>query len=404
MAENDNNNLSTDIRDSSYEDLILRIHQEKEQLGAILSSMSEGLVVTDINRRIILINQAAGILLRLAPDEAVGRNFGEVFQLYRKDQLIKREDSPLERAIENKNIISISLLEHFYLKNQNGRTLPVAMQVAPLLLNGEVTGGIILLRDITREQEVDQAKSEFVSLASHQLRTPLSSISWFIEMILDGDVGPVNKRQQEYLDVLYQSNQRLIELVNDLLDVSRIDLGTFIIDPKLTDLPTIAEEALVDLTSKIKIKNITVNKKYSESLPKVSVDPRLTHVIFSNLLSNAVKYTPEGGTVNLSIEPTDQEVVITVTDTGYGIPLADQPKIFTKLFRADNIKERDLEGTGLGLYIIKSILNHAGGRVWFDSLPDHGSTFRVAIPLAGMTQKEGTKILGFTNNSERKNR
>ncbi len=379
------------------EDLILKIHKEKEQLNAILSSMSEGLIVTDINRRVILINQAAGILLRLAPSEAVGRVFSEIFHLYHKDKPLDPAMSPLEQAIENKNIISISLLEDIYLKSRNDQNFPVAMQVAPLLLNGEVTGGIVLLRDITREKEVDQAKSEFVSLASHQLRTPLSSISWFIEMILDGDVGPVNDKQREYLDVLYQSNQRLIELVNDLLDVSRIDLGTFIIDPELTDLVKVAEEALTDLTSKIKLKHIVINKEYDPALPQISVDPRLMYVIFFNLLSNAVKYTPEKGTVTLSIRPTKTEVIITVSDTGYGIPTNAQSKIFTKLFRADNIKGRDLEGTGLGLYIIKSILDHAGGRTWFDSLEGHGSSFYVALPLAGMTHKSGTRLLGFSN-------
>jgi len=248
-------------------------------------------------------------------------------------------------------------------------------------------------KNITEQEQIDQAKTEFVSLASHQLRTPLTAISWYTEMVLSEDAGKLTPEQKKYLQEVYKGNKRMIDLVNSLLNVSRLELGTFMVEPEMADLREIADDMIKELEHRMKKKNISFSKKYDNNLPKIKVDVKLITVVFQNLLSNAVKYTPEKGKISLSIEKEEPNVLINVTDTGYGIPKEQQNKIFSKLFRADNVTQKDTEGTGLGLYIVKSIVDNAGGKIWFESEEDKGTTFFVQLPLSGMKAKKGTKKL-----------
>jgi signal transduction histidine kinase len=265
-------------------------------------------------------------------------------------------------------------------------------------------------QDVSRHQELAQAKTDFVALASHQLRTPLSIIKWYIDFLLAGDAGKLTTEQKHYLKEVYRSNERLIELVNALLDVSRIDVGTFAIEPEPTDIIDKAEEALARFMPEIKEKKIKIEKEF-DRLPLINLDPRLTKIVFENIISNAVKYTPSGGIIRLEIKKTDKDVLIKISDTGCGIPREQQPKIFTKLFRADNVKRIESVGTGLGLYIVKAVIEKSGGKIWFQSPSldlfisqeqkkkkmklgkNMGTTFFITIPLRGMQPKLGTKKL-----------
>jgi len=259
--------------------------------------------------------------------------------------------------------------------------------------NGKVIGCVVVFRDITKERMIDKAKSEFVSLASHQLRTPLSAVNWYAEMLLNGDAGKINENQRKYLEEIYHGNQRMVALVNSLLNVSRIELGTLAINIKPTNLTKLANSVLTELRPKIKNKKLKVTKKYDSRLPKIKVDPKLMRIVFQNLLSNAVKYTPLGGKVRLNITKRQSAILITVADTGYGIPKNQQAKVFTKLFRGDNVRTKQTEGTGLGLYIVKAVVKEAGGKIWFKSQENKGTTFYVTLPLKGMKAKKGTKSL-----------
>jgi len=265
--------------------------------------------------------------------------------------------------------------------------------------------------DVSKHRELSQAKTDFVALASHQLRTPLSIIKWYIDFLIAGDAGQLSQEQIKYLKEVYKSNERSIELVNALLDVSRIDLGTFSIEPKPTNLIERMESAITKFMPEIKAKKIKLEKHFDE-LPIINLDPRLTKIVFENIISNSIKYTPEGGTVQLDIKKTDRDVLIKISDTGCGIPREQQPKIFTKLFRADNVKKIESIGTGLGLYIARAVIEKSGGKIWFQSpsldlllaegqkntdLPldkrSKGTTFFITIPLKGMKKKVGTKGL-----------
>lgn len=248
--------------------------------------------------------------------------------------------------------------------------------------------------DITREYEIDKAKTEFVSLASHQLKTPVGAISWNAEMLLDGDYGKLTKKQKPIIEGIHKMNRRMADLVNGFLNISRIELGTFVIDPVDVVYKDVCEDVLKELEEKIKKKNLVVNKEYDSSMPNTVADNKLLTIIFQNLLSNAVKYTNEKGIINIYVGINKNDILIKVSNNGDPIPVKDQSKIFQKLFRASNAQGMDPDGNGLGLYLLKSIVENAGGTVGFKSSEKiRGTEFYVSFPLPGMKKKEGAKHL-----------
>jgi signal transduction histidine kinase len=271
----------------------------------------------------------------------------------------------------------------------------MAIMATPVILDGKVIGTIKIFRDITDEREIDKAKTEFVSLASHQLRTPLSAVNWYAEMLLAGDAGEMNEKQKKYLNEVYRSNQRMVELVNALLDVSSLELGTFMIEPKSTDICKLAKDVIGEQKAEITAKKLSFSFLCKKRKVCMLVDPKHLRMVMQNILSNAVKYTPEGGKIIFSISPADKKnILLKVSDTGYGIPKHQQDKIFTKLFRADNVRDKDTNGTGLGLYIVKSIVENSGGKVWFKSSGEEGNkgtVFYVTLPLEGIKKSAKNK-------------
>jgi len=230
-------------------------------------------------------------------------------------------------------------------------------------------------------KEVDRAKTEFVSIASHQLRTPLTSVSWFSEMLLKREVGPLNPKQKEYLDEIYTQNRRMIDLVDDLLNSSRIDMGMLNIEPRKIDLKSILENVLEEMDPLVREKNIELEKNIAENLPETETDPEMIRIVFQNLISNAVKYTPESGKVKVSLSFAGSHLEFKVADTGYGIPKSQQNRVFTKMFRADNIRSKVTDGTGLGLYIARAVAKKLRGKIHFDSEENKGTTFFLELPV-----------------------
>ncbi len=255
----------------------------------------------------------------------------------------------------------------------------------------EGISAIVVFRNASLEKAVDEAKTEFISLAAHQLRMPLTTVRWYSEMLLSGDAGDITEKQHEYIDEISESNRRMVGLVNQLLSVSRIRLGAFKIDPVPTDVGALVDSVLSELKPGIEKKHMQIVKKYGTLAP-FSSDPELLRVVFQNLVSNAIKYTPAEGAITIDVREGD-EFVVEIADNGYGIPHEDQSKIFGQLYRADNIKNKDVEGSGLGLYMVKAIVDEAGGAISFTSEENKGTTFRVTFPSSGMRRKEGSKSL-----------
>lgn len=237
--------------------------------------------------------------------------------------------------------------------------------------------------------EIEKIINEFVSITSHQLRTPLSSIKWTIEFLLENEKKNLNRRQKELLKRISESNENMIRLINDLLNVSCIEYGKII--PKIQKIETVAliKKTLNEITPNVKkkkqiLKTLGLNKKLI-----IYSDPNLLKQILQNLLSNATKYTHETGIISIELKDCNEEhFMIIIADNGLGIPNSEKHRLFQKFFRAVNVILKETEGTGLGLYLVKSMIELLEGKVWFQSKMGKGSTFYLKIPKKTKIKKK----------------
>ena len=232
----------------------------------------------------------------------------------------------------------------------------------------------------TQLKELDRQKDELLGLVSHQLATPVSSIKWYLEMLKDGDLGPLNKEQAEHVLAMHGIGESMSDLVSMILDVSRIQLGRMRIEKQDLNLKDFFHELISTITPKAKEKKIQFNVDIPAEFPAAKLDRRYTNMTIENLLSNAVKYTPEGGTVNFTVKLQENRMTVTVADTGMGIPAEEQPKIFGRMFRASNARNA-IDGNGFGLYVAKGAVEAQGGKIWFESTEGKGTIFYVELPL-----------------------
>jgi PAS domain S-box-containing protein len=350
---------------------------------AILSSIGEAIVVVDDVGDITYVNKVFEELLGWKKEEVLGRNVTEVIpHEYENGSFVPPEERPLARVLKGEKIpTSISALPSVYFPiRRDGTRFPVASVVTPITLGKTITGAVAVFRDITLERGIDKAKSEFVSLASHQLRTPTTSINWYSEMLLEGEVGILNKKQKEYCNEIHRGNQRMIALMNELLAVSRVELSTLSIDPTPINVLDIANDVVDELSSQIVKKRLQIEKKYDSHGGWIMSDSTLVRIMIQNLLANAVMYSLASETITISIKKDILGVHVEVMDTGCGIPENIQSKIFVKFFRAENAKELRPDGTGLGLYMTKSIAEALKGTINFTSQENKGAIFTVLVP------------------------
>jgi signal transduction histidine kinase len=383
------NDMSERLRDSYQR---LAIEQQRDE--AILQGMGEGLIATDETGKILLMNHVAARYLNIA-DEApvVGRPIQEVYELYevndKAEKPLPHDERPVFMALASAAPVHDVFAFH---ANGNKKAL-LDITATPIMFSDKVVGAISIMRDVTKEKEIDRMKTEFISLASHQLRTPLSAIKWFTEMLVSGDAGKLSDEQLEFAKNIDESTERMIALVNALLNISRIESGRIMIDPKPTDLEELVNGIINDLKAKTEEKQQSLIISVHQELPKINLDPRLIGQVYLNLLTNAVKYTPKGGEISVFISRKDDQIISQISDNGYGIPKDQQPRLFEKFFRASNAVKFETDGTGLGLYLIKSVVESSGGKIWFESEEGKGSTFWFSIPVSGMIPKEGEVTL-----------
>lgn len=380
-------NILEDVEQEKEKSELLSKDLEKFKLA--VENASDHIIITDPDAKILYANKAVEKITGFKNREIISKKAGDK-NLWGGQMTPDFYKGMWQTIKVDKKIFS------GYIKNKrkNGEVYDAIASISPILdETGSVQFFVGIERDVTQERNIDRAKSEFVSLASHQLRTPLSAINWYAEMLIAGDAGKLNKEQLEHVKEIYSGNQRMVDLVNALLNVSRIELGRLAVEPAPTKLLEIADSVILELTPSIKLKKLKLIAEYDKKIPVINLDPKLMRIVFQNYLSNAVKYTPEKGTVRIKMSQDKKEVTIAVSDTGYGIPENQKDKIFQKLFRADNVRAMETEGTGLGLYIIKSVIEQFGGKVWFESKENKGSTFYATVPLKGVERKEGSKGL-----------
>jgi len=388
-------NLLEDIEsEKSKVDILVKertqeLNLEKARLLASINSLSFGFVVADMNHHILLKNRAIVELL----------NFNEKDDLYIDNISERLNDhfdvkSQVEICLKDKNVCEIKEIG-FGAKFFRGIIAPIIMQGTD-----DTIGYVFLLEDITEARAIDKAKSEFVSLASHQLRTPLSAINWYGEMLLEGDVGKLTPEQQKFMEEITISSKRMSSLVGTLLNVSRMEMGTFPVEPESLDLCKLIEEEVKELKFQLANKSIELESDCNLKPAITSVDPKIISIVMQNFLTNSIKYTPAGGKVVVGLDKNDDlgGIVLSVTDNGHGIPKEDQDKIFMKMYRSDNARALDADGNGLGLYMVKTILEASGCKISLESPPKgqkEGTAFYVHIPKEGMKQVKAKKRQGM---------
>jgi PAS domain S-box-containing protein len=369
----------------SYETLekkVLERTKDLEQMRAkdeaILASIGDGLVATDKDGRILLVNKAFQRLLGWKEAEVKGKPLSRVIPmatsastnvLQSRRMAAKRPKDP-ESADAGTNALKL-----FY-KRKDGTSFPVAVTVAPIFISKKLMGAVTVFRDITKEKEIDTARSEFMAIASHQLRTPLTAIRWALSSLKREDLPDELK---ELVQTAHETSTRMAATIRRMLMISYMEESAT--EPEMTqvDLRAVLEK-IVRLHDVHRERNgLTVAIQCPEDL-LVRTDEQLFIEIMDNLLSNAYKYTPRGGTVSIHVRKTGKSIRIDVADTGYGIPQAEQRKIPRKFFRASNIATPAASGTGIGLYMVYNIVRLIGGRISFVSQENKGTTFTLLLP------------------------
>lgn len=276
----------------------------------------------------------------------------------------------------------------FAVVDKQGKSIPVETNSSTIIFDGR-PANMAILRDITHAKRLDRIKSEFISVASHQLRGPLTGIKWYGQLLIDQKIGKLTQKQTDFVKQIYDSNERMIRLVNDLLDVSHIETGhKFSIDKKPGSMFDLANKVVDDMKVNAPGRNIVVelDESYHKKL-LFSFDQDKIYQVICNLVNNSIKYSRKGTKVIIGLKRVNDELQVFVKDFGFGIPEYQKDRVFQKFFRADNIISISTEGTGLGLYIVKGIINAHGGRVWFESEQNKGTTFYFALPLKVIKSK-----------------
>jgi PAS domain S-box-containing protein len=352
--------------------------EKKAQDDAILAGIGDGVFVLDTNRRIILFNPIAEKISGFTAKEAMGQEYDKVLRfIFEKEGTIN--DEFINEAMIKGKIAQMA--NHTLLVRKDGINVPVADSAAPIKNEaGKIFGCVVVFRDVTKEREIDKMKSEFISVASHQLRTPLTGIKWFSELLLKSKLNATTK---DYIRQISFSNERMVRLVDDLLNVSRIETGKkFDIILENTDIVPLIKSVLKEQLPSAERKHIAlICAKDAPQKLVLAIDELKIRQVFQNLVSNAIKYSKEKTDILLGCEGKKDSVIFYVKDNGIGIPKHQQGQIFDKFFRAENAITVQTDGTGLGLYIVKAIVEAHGGSTWFESYQNKGSTFYVSLPL-----------------------
>lgn len=358
------------------------LKEERDLVGAIISSMAEGLLLVDTGYRIMLMNPVAQRLLGVGEKKIIGKDVWSAIQIFKGDKKLSPEDLPIAKIFAEGKPVKIGLEENIFFETPSGKRFPAEVLMAPLLRRG-VTAMVVIFRDITESKALDESKSSFISTASHQLRTPLGVIRWYSEMLSDEDVGHLNKNQKDFAERIHRATIRMIETIKLLLMMARMESGVEGEVKKETDVAKFTKEILAGLEVEASKKSLTMNFHAASDLPKADIDNSMLDQAITNLVSNSIHYTDIGGVINIDISVSDPATLLfKVEDNGIGIPLNAREKLFQKFFRAENAAIKIPDGSGLGLAVVKSLVLHWGGKVWFESKEKEGTTFYFTIPIA----------------------
>ncbi len=348
-----------------------------EKFKRAADSTSDFIIITDIFGKMIYANTAA--------EEISGLSHDDIFSLSKATvhfwggRTNEKQYHDIWHTIKTKKETYVGNVKN---KTVFGKEYYAAISIAPIF--NEFHNVIFFVgigKDVTQEKEIENAKDNFVSLVSHQLRTPLTSIKWILELLNDPKIGSLNEKQKKFLDEAYASTKRLALLISDILSINRIEMSRHIITKKPTDIIKLLTETIKEMEPHYKDKDLLITTQYDENIPLFDTDPILIRQVILNIFSNAIKYTGEKGIISFGVENLYDRVRITITDTGIGIPPQEQGRIFERFYRASNTHTQYSEGTGLGLFIAKMIITMCDGTIGFYSQINHGTTIWFTLPI-----------------------
>jgi PAS domain S-box-containing protein len=357
-------------------ELYQQVTEEREALSAIIDNSAEGVLILDAEGHVQVFNRALARMTGWNADDALGRPVNEVLALRdRQGQPLPLPQAPRQRASasETRPYVEGDVVR------RGGPPLTVGVTATPLYDGeGHLARVILNVVDITRFRQAEELKSTFVSVVSHELKTPVALIKGYAETLRREDADWDRETMEESLDVIAQEADHLTNLIDDLLQAGRIQAGGLQLEPTDVNLPRLVEKVVDGFRTQTDVHTFELD--FPPDFPLVWGDPERLREVLSNLINNAVKYSPEGGTVWIGGRTDRKGVTVYVADQGIGIPAEEQGRIFDRFHRVDSSLRRSTEGTGLGLYLVKAVVEAHGGRVWVESAPGRGSIFMFALP------------------------
>ncbi len=354
---------------SVYDEEIAKLLRAQERFALLYERSPVPYVTLDRAGKVVMCNLAAIRLFETTINSLDGQDFSQYLLLEDKAALQR-----LWRDLKNGQTFT----------DREVQVRAVSGAVRWVLISAfqsqEAKQQLVSLVDITHRKEVDTAKSEFVALATHQLRTPVAAIRWNLELLQRQLPPDLPDTANKYFDKIQRNTLRMIALINDFLNVSKLEMGTFATDLQPIELAKFCDSIIDEFTQAIEQKQLTVTPSYQPVDLTLVSDERLLHIIISNLVSNAVKYIEPNGSIDLRYQLAGNEVLIEVADTGIGIPAAELSELFSKFFRATNAQVQQAEGTGLGLYVVQQSVEKLGGTISVASVENQGTTFSIRLP------------------------
>jgi PAS domain S-box-containing protein len=345
-----------------------RVLSDKKQTDAVIRSVAEGLLVVDSQGKVVMMNPAAERLLGVTRKDKIGRPVDESL---REEQLVS-----LVRDSKNNGGKEIELLSQNHETNKTIRASSAVIENE----NGQTVGMVSVLSDITKQKEIDRLKSSFVANVTHELRTPLVSIDKSIGLLLDSSGGGLTQTQQQFLSIASRNCKRLGLLINDLLDLAKLESGKMTVQLVPCAIDKVISESIEGLAAWANTKSVALVNKAVSELPLVNIDSDKIIQVLNNLIGNAIKFTPNNGTITMDAQlHNDQEIVVSVQDTGIGIAQEELSKVFDKFYQTGERVASDVSGTGIGLSIAREIVQLHGGKIWVESQDQQGTKFSFTI-------------------------
>lgn len=353
---------------------------EKNRLSALLSSIIDGIIAVDLSKNVVLVNKAAQNLTGFIETELINHPLDQFIHIFDGAHEVPYKEYC---QIDFGNS-SMSLTRVATLVGKGGKQTKVTLSTSPITQGTKSSLGCILtLHDLSKEEGLEQMKLDFVSMASHELRTPLTSIIGYLSVFSEENKGKIPQTEMELVDRSLVSSKQLLALVSNLLSVNKIEKEQLSLSKEPVDWQAVLQKSVEDMQNQAKLKNIDLKLiQPSTPLPKVLADPLRTAEVVNNLVANAINYTNAEGKITVSTNVSPNDVITTVSDNGIGIPKESIPHLFTKFYRVSNQLQKANKGTGLGLYISKSIIDKLGGKIWVESEVGKGTSFHFSLPLA----------------------